>query len=60
MEADLVYFRRRSAEEVRAAGRALDVRVRAVHLDLARRYQERAAELEAQQLDVHLTLVPAA
>jgi hypothetical protein len=51
MEADLVYFRRRSAEEARAAGRALDVRVRDVHLDLSRRYQERAAELEARQLD---------
>ena len=60
MEPDRVYYRRRSAEEERAAAQALDVRVRDVHLDLARRYKERAAELEAQRLAAHLTLVPAA
>ncbi|HEV2594276.1 MAG TPA: hypothetical protein VGU01_03655 [Sphingomicrobium sp.] len=59
MEADLDYYRRRTAEEARAAGQARDVRVRDVHLDLARLYEERAAQIEAQRLDVHLTLVPA-
>jgi len=60
MEADLVYYRRRAAEEARAAGQANDIRVREVHLDLARRYQERAADLEVQRVDAHLSLVPAA
>jgi hypothetical protein len=60
MESDLVYYRRRSREEAEAARQALDSRVRDVHLELARRYSERAAELQPGQGDVQLRLVPAA
>jgi hypothetical protein len=60
MEADLVYYRRRSTEEGAAAVAALDSRVRLVHLDLARRYDERIAEREAELRRNELHLVPAA
>jgi hypothetical protein len=60
MEADLVYYRRRSADESDAAAAAPDPRVRRVHLELARCYAERIAALEAQRLEVRLRLVPAA
>lgn len=60
MEADLVYYRRRSAEEALAASNARDPRVRAVHLELAGRYRECVAELERQRVEVRLRLVPAA
>ena len=60
MEADLVYYRRRSDEEAKAARRALDPRVRDVHLALADGYAQRVLELEKRRADVHLTLVTAA
>jgi hypothetical protein len=60
MEADLVYYRRRSAEESLAAAAALDTRVRRVHLDLAQRYLDRVAALEPHPSHSHLRLVSAA
>jgi hypothetical protein len=60
MEVDLIYYRRRWAEEMQASAGALDPRVRDVHLDLARRYDERIAQLERQRFELHLRLVPAA
>jgi hypothetical protein len=60
MEAELSYYRRRSVEEAEAAAVAPDARVRRVHLDLARRYSDRIAALEAQQPGLHLRLVTAA
>ncbi|MFL6764010.1 MAG: hypothetical protein ACJ8FO_02305 [Sphingomicrobium sp.] len=60
MEADLVYYRRRSAEEKAAAAAALHPRARAVHLELARRYEERIGELADERSYEHLHLIPAA
>ena len=58
MNADLAYYRRRIAEEAAAAAAASDLRVRAVHLELARRYAERCAAIEGEM--PRLLLVPAA
>jgi hypothetical protein len=60
MEADLAYYRRRSAEEAAAAATALDAKVRSIHLELGRRYAERIAELEAERGAANLHLVTAA
>jgi hypothetical protein len=60
MEADLVYYRRRSAEERAKAAAACDKRVRAVHLDLAVRYDERVVALAAEQRRSEMHLVTAA
>ncbi|HEX8938344.1 MAG TPA: hypothetical protein VF776_08755 [Sphingomicrobium sp.] len=60
MEADLVYYRRRSAEERTAAAAARDQRVRGVHLDLAMRYDERIVALTAKQRRSEIHLVTAA
>jgi len=60
MERDLVYYQRRSAEEARAAAAASDSRVRQVHLDLAKRYEERVTAIEAASPTMHLRLVTAA
>lgn len=60
MEQDLEYYRRRSAEEARAAAAATDPRVRKVHQDFAKRYEERASGLEAESPIMHLRLVSAA
>jgi hypothetical protein len=56
MEADLKYYRRRSAEESAAAEAARDSKVRAIHLELARRYAERIGSLNAtvQRASLHL------
>ncbi|MFL6722455.1 MAG: hypothetical protein ACJ8FT_11745 [Sphingomonas sp.] len=56
MEADLAYYRRRAAQEAAAAVAAPLGAVRDVHLELARRYDERVACLEAerQRADIHL------
>lgn len=56
MEADLKYYRRRSAEESAAAEAARDSKVRAIHLELARRYTERINSLKAtvQVASLHL------
>ena len=60
MDADLSYYRRRSMEENGAARAAPDSRVRAVHLELARRYEQRCATMEAELRLAHLHLVSAA
>ena len=60
MEADLLYYRRRLAEERMAADLAFDFRVRTIHLELAQAYAERVTALEAEQLGVRLRLIPAA
>ena len=60
MESDLVYYRRRAAEESAAAAEAGHVKVRQVHLDLARRYAERVAALESEPVRTGLRLVSAA
>ena len=60
MEADLVYYRRRAAEERTAAAAAPSRRVRAVHLDLAVRYDARVASLTAEQRRSEIHLVSAA
>ena len=60
MEADLIYYRRRSAEEAAAAEAAQLPRVREVHLELARGYDARVAELDAEQRRAQIRLVDAA
>ena len=60
METDLVYYRRRSAEERAAAAAARNKKVRAVHLDLAMRYDERVVALAAEQRRSEIHLVTAA
>jgi hypothetical protein len=59
MEADLAYYRRRSAAEANAAAAALDPVVRDVHLELVRRYAERVATLEAGRARAPAHLVTA-
>ena len=56
MEADLKYYHRRSAEESAAAAAARDSKVREIHLELARRYAERIAAMNAtvQRAPFHL------
>jgi hypothetical protein len=60
MEAALVYYRRRSAEERAAALAAANEKVRAIHLDLAMRYDERVVALAAEQRRAEMHLVSAA
>jgi hypothetical protein len=60
MESDLVYFRRRAAEEAAAAAAAEHMKVKQVHLELARRYSERVAVLETEPPRTSLRLVTAA
>lgn len=45
MNKELKYYERRTADEKAAAEAAPDGRVKAVHLELARRYDERCASL---------------
>ena len=45
MEADLSYYKRRSAEETLAAASADNVSAREAHLELARRYEGEIARL---------------
>ena len=56
MEAELIYYRRRSAEEAAAAAAAPTAKVRQVHLELARRYDERVSDIEAglRRSEIHL------
>jgi hypothetical protein len=60
MEKDLAYYRRRLAEERRAADLAADPAVRAVHHDLAAGYHQRIAALEEPRCvpDMHLVGAP--
>ena len=60
MEADLVYYRCRLAEETAAAAAARDSKVSAVHLELARIYGERLGSLEVTCHESPLHLVSAA
>jgi len=60
VEVDLVYYRRRSAEERTAAAASHNVKVREIHLELAAAYDQRAATLEAHNGNSTLRLVPAA
>jgi hypothetical protein len=60
METDLIYYRRRATEEAAAAASAEHVKVRQVHLELARRYAERVTLLESAPSRVPLHLVTAA
>jgi hypothetical protein len=60
MEPDLVYYRRRAAEEASAAASAVNLKVRQVHHELARRYAERVVDLEAEPPRAGLHLVSAA
>jgi hypothetical protein len=60
MEADLTYYRRRSAEETAAAEAAQLPKVREIHLALARGYDERLAELDTEQRRPHIRLVDVA
>jgi hypothetical protein len=60
MEPDLNYYRRRSSEERAAAAAARNDKVRAVHLDLAMRYDERVVALAAAQRRSEMHLVSAA
>ena len=60
MEADLAYYRRRSAEEAAAAIATADLKVRQIHLELAQRYNDRIAGFEADALRTQLRLVSTA
>jgi len=57
MEADVVYYRRRTAQEMAAAEAAIDRKVRQVHLEMARRYGERLSALEVGQAGPQLHLI---
>lgn len=57
MDVDLAYYRRRTAEERSAAEVASDPLVRAVHLDLARRYDEQILAIEHQDFRPELRIV---
>ena len=59
MEADLLYYRRRLAEETAAAAGS-DGKVSAAHLELARSYGERIGALEAAHGEMPLHVVSAA
>jgi hypothetical protein len=60
MEADLVYYRRRSSAERAAAAATRDQKVRSIHLQLAKHYEERIAALEAERRRAEMHLVSAA
>ena len=57
MEGDVIYFSRRAKEERSAAGRAVQKAARQVHLEMANRYEELAAAIDAREhkLGVDLT-----
>lgn len=59
MEVDLAYYRRRSAQETLAASEATDGRVREIHLELARRYAERAQSIDVDDSERRPRLVAA-
>ena len=60
MEKDLAYYHRRLAEEQAAARSALNPAVRAVHHELARRYEAQVADLMARSVRAEVHLVSAA
>ena len=57
MEAELNYYRRRSVQETAAAAAATDGKVRSVHLELGRRYDEKISTIEAEMKRMQLHLV---
>jgi hypothetical protein len=60
MEADLIYYRRRSAQEAAAATFASNSKAKIAHLELARLYSERIDALQAEPKHTELHLVGAA
>jgi hypothetical protein len=60
MESDLIYYRRRAAEETAAAVAVQNMKVKQVHLELARRYSVRVTDLEAEPTRERLRLISAA
>lgn len=60
MEAELAYYQRRVAEERAAAATSVDRNVRAIHAELAKRYEEQIAALNAEQRRSQMHLVSAA
>ncbi|HWJ37731.1 MAG TPA: hypothetical protein VNR86_03100 [Sphingomicrobium sp.] len=60
MDADLTYYRRRALDETAAATAATDAMACRIHLELARRYGERCAAIEAARLGGAERLLPAA
>ena len=59
MEQELTYYRRRAAEETEAAASSAEGKVREIHLELCRRYDERASNIEAEDRRSELHAVSA-
>jgi len=57
MDAELNYYRRRAVEETDAAAAAPEGKVRKIHLELGRRYDERASTMEAEEQRSQLHVV---
>jgi hypothetical protein len=60
MEADISYYRRRAAEESRAAAASTDPHVQRIHLELGRHYDQRISKLETDFRRAQLHVVDAA
>jgi hypothetical protein len=60
MEAELNYYRRRSVEESKAAAESPDGKVRGIHLELERRYDEKISAIEAELRRGQMRLVTTA
>jgi hypothetical protein len=55
MQSDLSYYRQRQAAEIAAAAAAQDVRVSAIHREMARIYEKRISSLNAHSsFELHL------
>jgi len=57
MGGELNYYRRRAAEETAAAAAAPEGKVRKIHLELGRCYDERASAMEAEEQRSQLHVV---
>jgi hypothetical protein len=60
MEAELNYYRRRSVEESKAAAESPDSKVRGIHLELERCYDEKISAIEAELRRGQMRLVTTA
>ena len=60
METDLAYYRRRASQEGAAAQAALHPKVRTIHLELKRCYEERACAVAGPEAPAPAHLVTAA
>jgi len=60
MEADLSYFKRRSAEETAAAAATDNAVAREAHLELARRYDGEVARLDVELKRASFRVISAA